>query len=434
MSETKTRKRRHVVVVDESALAKRIGDRLRAARVQRGLSQREVAGERYTSQYVSSLERGAVKPSMAALNYLAERLQLSARDLLDQPSEPWKRVEADVKLAAGDVPEAADLYRELLDAPDGSSGRAEALRGMAEALCRMNRAAEAISPAAEAAELFEREGRPVDAALATYWLASAQYQTDNVNEARALLDSLLDRVRGGLQIESGFKIRLLTSLASVASWSGDYRAALGYLEEGRGLAEELDPRAQAAYFYSLAVNYKHAGDLEGAVQAGMRSLALYDGGNARLEVAALHNHLALTHLRLTNLRRAREFAQQAAGEAADLGDDRALAGILDTQAQVALAEGHAAEALELADRARSLGHASSSPHAVLGGWLTRARALAAQGDTRAAVKAFEAAATLVHDEGQPSRRREVLAEFADYLTQIGRSKQALAVYREAVQP
>jgi transcriptional regulator with XRE-family HTH domain len=433
VTQTRTRKRRHVVVVDESALAKRIGDRLRAARVRRGLSQREVAGERYTSQYVSSLERGAVKPSMAALNYLADRLEVPVRNLLDQPSEPWKRIEADMKLAAGDLQEAADLYRDLLDAP-GGSGRAEALRGLAEAFCRLNRAAEAISPAAEAAELFEREGRPVDAALAAYWLASAQYQTDNVNEARALLDGLLDRVRGGLHIESGFKIRLLTSLASVASWSGDYRAALGYLEEGRSLAEELDPRAQAAYFYSLAVNSKHAGDLEGAIQAGMRSLALYDGGNARLEIAALHNHLALTHLRLNNLRRASEFAQRAAGEAEDLGDDRALAGILDTQAQVALAEGRAAEALELADRARSLGDASSSPYAVLGGWLTRARALAAEGDARAAVKAFEAAASIVRNQGQPSRRREVLAEFADYLTQLGRSKQALTVYREALQP
>jgi tetratricopeptide (TPR) repeat protein len=369
---------------------------------------------------------------MAALNYLADRLQVSVRELLDQPAEPWKRIEADIKLAAGDLQAAADGYLELLSATDSAPGRAELLRGLAEARCRMNRGAEAIAPAAEAADLFANEQREVDAALATYWLASAQYQTDNLTEARALLDGLIAKVRAGLDVEAGFKIRLLTALAAVASWAGDYDVALGYLQEGRGAAESLDPRAQAAYYYSLAVNYKHAGDLEAAVQAGMRSAALYEGTQVSLEVAALHNHLALTYLKLGNRQRAASFAQQAANEAESLGDQRALAGIIDTQGQIALADGDLARAEALGKRAVEVGHAAASPMAVLGGHLTIARTAAARGDAVAARAAYENAASQVRSDGLPSRRREVLGEYADYLTSAGKDTEALRLYREAL--
>lgn len=432
MANVKVRKRREVKVVDETALAKRIGARLRAERLRSGLTQRELAGDRYTAQYVSSLERGAAKPSMASINYLAERLNIPVRDLWDQPAAPWKRVEADLKLAAGELQDAADLYRDLLDAGPAGGSRAELLRGLSEALCRQNRASEAIAPAAEAAELFERDGRAADAALATYWLASAQYQADNVPEARALLQGLLERVRAGLEVESGFRLRLLTSLAAVVSWSGDHQRALTYLEEGRGLADTLDPRAAAAYYYSLAVNYQHVGDLEAAVQAAHRSLGFYEGSNLRVEIAALHNHLALTHLRLGSTKRARAFARQASDEATQLGDERALAGIVETQAQIAFGEGHYDEALELSQRAIDLGEAATSPYAVLGGWLTRARSLAAQGKTEPALAAFGTAADLARQQGLPSRRREVLAEYGDFLSRTGRDKEALALYREAV--
>ena len=51
----------------------------------------------------------------------------------------------------------------------------------------------------------------------------------------------------GLQIEPGFKLRLLTALAAMESRDGNHQAALAYLEEVRGLAEELDDRRRAPY-------------------------------------------------------------------------------------------------------------------------------------------------------------------------------------------
>lgn len=432
MSIRSGRRTRRVVVVDESALAKRIGSRIREARMRLGVSQRALAGERFTAQYVSSLERGAVKPSMAALNYLAGQLHVEARELLDPPAAPWSRVEADLALASGDLTGAADRYGDLADSAPSPTTRGEALLGLAEARCRLNHGAEAIGPAAEAAELFERAGRRFDAAWAHYWLASAQYQTDNLTEARSLLEALLQQVRAGLDVEAGFKMRLLTSLAAVVGWSGDHQAALSYLEEGRGLIEALDPRVQAAYFYSLAQNYKQAGDMEAAVRAGTRSLALYEGLGARVETSVLHNHLALTHLRMGNLKRASKFADLAAAEADELGDVRAQAWVSETKGEIALAEGRYDAAVQLATRALELETEGASPETVLSARITAAKALRAQGTTEAAREAYESAVALARSGGSAARRRQVLAEYAEYLTEIGDSKAAIELYREAV--
>lgn len=434
MSDRTKLRTRQVVVVDESALAERIGARLRAARLARAMSQRDVAGDRFTPQYVSGLERGAVKPSMAALNYLAERLRVPIRDLLDPPPEPWTRVDADLRLASGDSQGAADLYERLLETAPSATARAAALSGLADALCRLNRGPEAVSAAAEALELFQTAGRAIDAAWTAYTLASAQYQSDNISESRAILEDLLKQVREGLTVEAGFKLRLLTALASVVGWSGDHRQALSYLEEGRELIEALDPRARAAYHYTLAVNYKQTGDLEAAVRSGMRSLGLYENLGSQLEVAALHNHLALTYLNLGNLARAADYAHQAATEAQRLGDVRTEAGIAETQAKIALAEGRHQPALELAQEAIRLGADGAAPDAMLEALVTTARAHLALGDSAAALAAFERAADQVRSGPSAARRREVLAEFAEFLTATGDEKRALQLYREAVSP
>ena len=69
-----TVKKRRRVVVDESALAEAIGARIKQARLAAGLTQAQLAGDRYTKAYVSALEHGLAKPSMAALTFLSERL------------------------------------------------------------------------------------------------------------------------------------------------------------------------------------------------------------------------------------------------------------------------------------------------------------------------------------------------------------------------
>src|ERR1700694_2987691 len=151
MSTTKTRRR---VVVDDRPLAHAIGQRLREARLAAGLTQQPLAGDRYTKAYISALETGTAKPPMAALNSLAPRLGKTASEVLSDPSRAWARLEADLALASGNWQAALDGYEGVLEEAQERGTRADLLTGVAEALCRLYRPAEAIRPASEAVEAF----------------------------------------------------------------------------------------------------------------------------------------------------------------------------------------------------------------------------------------------------------------------------------------
>src|ERR687891_2204450 len=68
----------------DAALARQIGERIREARRRAGLTQQQLAGERYTKAYVSALETGIARPSMVALSYLSERLGFVPSHFLDE--------------------------------------------------------------------------------------------------------------------------------------------------------------------------------------------------------------------------------------------------------------------------------------------------------------------------------------------------------------
>src|SRR5215208_2766766 len=53
-----------------------LGARLRELRVQAGLTQTELAGNRFSKEYVSQIERGKTRPSRDGVEYLAERLDV----------------------------------------------------------------------------------------------------------------------------------------------------------------------------------------------------------------------------------------------------------------------------------------------------------------------------------------------------------------------
>src|SRR5918997_5069640 len=112
----RTRVSAHATEKDRE-LARRIGHRIREARQRVGLTQQQLAGERYTKAYVSALETGIARPSMVALTYLAERLNLPASHFLDVEHPAWNRLEVDMRLASGAWQEAVDGYTALLGTP-----------------------------------------------------------------------------------------------------------------------------------------------------------------------------------------------------------------------------------------------------------------------------------------------------------------------------
>jgi len=351
---------------------------------------------------------------MAALAYLAARLGTSSAALLASNDRAWTRLDADLRLAAGDWQEAADAFEELLTADAEPLVRAELLRAQAEALCRLDRGREAIGPASEALAIFTKAGRTAEAALATYWLAGAHYASDSLTEARSLLRGLLDDRGPASGIDPDLHVRALVSAANIDTRTGDHRQALALLAEAQTLADGFDDLRRATVSYALAASYREIGDLEGALRQGQRSLALFRAAASERDAASICNNMALTYLALGSL-----------------PDTRKLAHVVDTQAQIALARGEPQTALELATTAADLSDETGNTKAFVDALTTRARAASAIGNHNAAAADFERAAALAGQAGSPLRRAEVLHAWAEMLAGAGDHRRAYELMQEA---
>src|SRR5438034_11672750 len=142
----------------------RLGERLRQLRVAAGLTQSDLAGERFSKEYVSQIERGKTRPTRETVEWLAARLGV------------------DPGFLANGV--ATDERGRL----EGALSRAEA---MIEALENDEAAAEyeTLVPAARATGVPELEVRALVGAGRTQMrLGALKPALDLLNEARAIVE------------------------------------------------------------------------------------------------------------------------------------------------------------------------------------------------------------------------------------------------------
>src|SRR5689334_17657119 len=94
----------------------RLGERLRQLRVAAGLTQSELAGDRFSKEYVSQIERGKTRPTVDTIDWLAGRLGVDAGFLANGvATDERARLESQLSRAEA-----------LVQAAEGIEGMAEA--------------------------------------------------------------------------------------------------------------------------------------------------------------------------------------------------------------------------------------------------------------------------------------------------------------------
>ena len=92
-----------------------LGERIKQARLERGLSQRQLCGDRITRNMLSLIESGKANPAMDTLQYLAARLGVGVSLLLGETDTPADPNDAYMTLAR-------QAYREGKPLPQGYQG------------------------------------------------------------------------------------------------------------------------------------------------------------------------------------------------------------------------------------------------------------------------------------------------------------------------
>ena len=121
-----------------------IGSRIKAARLEAGLSQRQLCAEHMTRNMLSQIESGSANPSMKTLQYLAQQLGKPVSFFLEEPvASPNQQciTEAKTAFALGEL----DNMRQALDAFSEPDDLLHEERQLLEFYWYLKRAKQALS-------------------------------------------------------------------------------------------------------------------------------------------------------------------------------------------------------------------------------------------------------------------------------------------------
>src|SRR6185369_10447962 len=143
----------------------RLGERVRQLRVAAGLTQTDLAGDRFSKEYVSQIERGKTRPTRETIEWLASKLGVDA-GFLERGVSADERSRVETMLARAEALTNGERYPEAIEEYDNmqtallATGAVDlevrALSGFAWALVQSGDVRAGLSQLERARELTER--------------------------------------------------------------------------------------------------------------------------------------------------------------------------------------------------------------------------------------------------------------------------------------
>ena len=421
----------------------RLGERLRQLRMAGGMTQTELAGDRFSKEYVSQIERGKTKPTAETIRWLADRLGVDAGYLANGVSAD-ERGRVDAALARTDALLEAKRNDEALEelerirAAVVTTGlpelEARALSAEATVRIRRGEVREAIVLLERARGLSEGSSfSDVERADVLFRLGVARYRLNSIQTAIGLFDE-------ALKLAERSEIRSDHLRSNILAWRSrcyrrrrDLEAAREDVECALELAEGLnDKRTTADVYFQASIIADREGHWVLARSYAERAKAAYEELSDRGNLGRLLNNLGGLNFLLGHPDEAVELLKDAVRIALEVGDDVEAAYAVNGIAQVHLrtgdparAEEHAKHALELlGDRVDELGEIGNA-QIVLG------RALMEQDRLDEAEVALAAGERAYDQFSSGSHRASAWVAQGDLAARRGDDRTAARLYRQA---
>jgi len=425
--------------------ALRLGDRLRQLRVSAGMTQTELAGSRFSKEYVSQIERGKTRPTRETLEWLAQQLGVDADFLANGVStDERSRIEtvlarAEALAEALQYPEAIEQVDDVRTAvlatasPDLTVRMYSVEAWARQSVGEVRPAIELLSRARELAE--GPQFSDVDRADLLYRLGVCRHKLSSIATAVALFDEALTLAeRSGLPCDL-LRSKILNFRSRCRRRQRDYEAAREDVERALELAEGLEDRRMTAHVYFQAsLIAEREGQWVTARTYAERARSLYEEVEDRADVGRILNNLGALNFLLGKSDEAVRSFKDAFKVLLDTGRDDEAATAVSSLAQVQLAQGELATAEEQARHALSmLDEREDRLDEIGNAQLVLGRSLLEQGRLDEAEAVFvEAEATFDKYESASHRAAAWIAK-GDLAARRGNDSEAARLYRRAAE-
>ena len=422
-----------------------VGQRLRTLRIAAGLTQSQLAGGRFSKEYVSQIERGKTRPGVETLEWLAEQLGVEPAYLIGGVSaEERGRVEAALSRAEalseqGEHADAALAFaagRQAVAETGAADLELRSLLGETWALAQSGAVQDALRLLERARDLAEGPTfSHVDRAAVLFRFGVCRYHLSSIATAVSLLSAALELAdRSGLPCDK-LRCDILDWRSRCYRRQRDWQAAREDVERALELAESRrDRRAAAQAYFQASLVAEREGHWLLARTYAERARGYYEELEDRANVGRLLNNLGGLNFTLGNPDRAVELLGSAYDAALESGDEPEAGLAMCSLAQVhldvsepALAETEAKTALRLFNDRPDYLQGIGTAQLVLG------RALLEQDRLNEAEKMLASADTSFEQLSSVSHRAAAWVAQGDLARKRNADREAARLYRRAAE-
>jgi tetratricopeptide (TPR) repeat protein len=421
----------------------RLGERLRQLRVAAGMTQTELAGDRFSKEYVSQIERGKTRPTRETIQWLADRLGVDAGFLANGVSAD-ERGRVDAALARADALLEARRNEEALAEFENirsavlATGLAElearALSGEATVRMRGGQVREAVALLERARGLSEGSSfSDVERADILFRLGVARFKLNSIQTAISLFDEALKLAERSEIPSDAVRSNILAWRSRCYRRRRDLEAAREDVERALELAEGLnDTRTAADVYFQASIIADREGHWVLARSYAERAKAAYEELADRGNLGRLLNNLGGINFLLGHPDEAITFLKDAVRIALEVGNDAEAAHAVNGIAQVHLRTGDVKRAEEQARYALELlGDRVDEIHEIGNAQLVLGRALLEQDRLDEAEEAFNAGERAYDQMSSGSHRAAAWVAQGDLAARRGDDRTAARLYRQA---
>ena len=413
-----------------------VGERLRQARLARGLTQEQLARGVATKGFISQVECNRATPSLAKLRLMAERLGLPLGHFTGDhtPLElTYLRKGAELAVKAKEPAQALAMVDEAGPLARTANERADLERIRGTALDALNRLPEALvalqTAAADAPPDDPELNGAIYAEIGT--VLNEQEQFNFAVEAGRRALHWLERAK---HADPALRSRVLTNLGR-SCW------ALGQLEQAHGFSlQALEAATDAESLLRIAnahmalgITARAKGLLDEAIEHCNRALEIHARIKQERAANRVLNNIGDVHYAAGRKAEAWDAQSRSLLRARELSDDFEVGVAAGALARYALDAGKDAEALQLARESQRASERSQDHlHQALAAAIEGAAA-ERLGHPVIADRRFKAATRLLVDRDAAGKLSEVCAMYADVLRRRGEQDRAFALMRMAAE-